>query len=53
MWRDGAEFKKTGCYFRVPEFNSQQAHGGSQPSTMRSGALCWPSWIYADRTQYT
>jgi len=24
-----------------PEFNSQQLHGGSQPSVMGSGALFW------------
>ena len=25
----------------VPELNSQQSHGGSQPSIMRSDALFW------------
>jgi hypothetical protein len=29
--------KSTDCSFRGPEFNSQQLHGGSQPSVMRSG----------------
>jgi hypothetical protein len=27
----------------LPESNSQQPHGGSQPSIMRYGALFWPS----------
>jgi hypothetical protein len=31
--------KSTGCTFRGPEFNSQQPHGGSQPSVMVSDAL--------------
>ena len=35
-WRDGSAVKSTYCSSRVPEFNSQQAHGGSQPSVMRS-----------------
>jgi hypothetical protein len=29
--------KSTNCSSRGPEFNSQQPHGGSQPSVMRSG----------------
>jgi hypothetical protein len=33
-WRDGSEDKSTGCSSRGPEFNSQQTHGGSQPSVM-------------------
>jgi hypothetical protein len=33
-WRDGLVVKKTGCSSRGPEFNSQQPHGGSQPSVM-------------------
>jgi hypothetical protein len=40
-WRDGTEVKSTGCSSRGPEFNSQQSHGGSQPSVMGTGALCW------------
>ncbi|CAH7196618.1 Gm16181 [Phodopus roborovskii] len=40
-WRDGSEVKSTDCSSRGPEFNSQQPHGGSQPSVMRSGALFW------------
>jgi hypothetical protein len=31
-WRDGSAVKSTDCYSRGPEFNSQQPHGGSQPS---------------------
>jgi hypothetical protein len=27
--------------WRGPEFNSQQQHGGSQPSIMGSDGLCW------------
>ena len=33
----------------VLEFNSQQPHGGSQPS-MRPGALLWQAGTHADRT---
>jgi hypothetical protein len=33
--------KRTGYSSRGPEFNSQQAHGGSQPSVMGSDALFW------------
>jgi hypothetical protein len=35
---DGSEVKTSS---RGPEFNSQQPHGGSQPSVMRSDALFW------------
>ena len=35
------------------EFKSQQPHGGSQPSIMRSGALFWCVGIHADRTLHT
>jgi hypothetical protein len=38
-WRnDGSEVK---CFSRGPEFNSQQPHGGSQPSVIGSDALFW------------
>jgi hypothetical protein len=37
----GSVVKSTDCSSRGPEFNSQQPHGGSQPSVMRSGALFW------------
>ena len=40
-WRDGSAVKSTNCSSRGPEFNSQQTHGGSQPSVMRSDALFW------------
>ena len=35
-WRDGSEVKSIGCSSTGPEFNSQQLHGGSQPSVMGS-----------------
>ena len=37
-WRDGLAVKSTDC---SPEFNSQQPHGGSQPSVLVSDALFW------------
>jgi hypothetical protein len=41
-WRDGsAGVKSTDCSFEGPEFKSQQPHGGSQPSVMRSDTLFW------------
>jgi len=43
-WRDGSVVKSTGCSSRGPEFKSQQTHGGSQPSVMRSDALFWCVW---------
>jgi hypothetical protein len=33
-WRDGSAAKSIDCFSRGPEFNSYQAHGGSQPSVM-------------------
>ena len=38
-WRDDSAVKNTDCSSRGPEFNSQQTHGGSQPSVMASDAL--------------
>jgi len=38
---DGAVVKSTDCSSRGPEFNSQQPHGGSQPSVMESNVLFW------------
>jgi len=38
-WRDGSAVKSTDCSSRGPEFNSQQPHGGSQPSVMGTDAL--------------
>jgi hypothetical protein len=40
-WRDGSAVKSPDCSSRGPEFNSQQPHGGSQPSVMGSDALFW------------
>jgi hypothetical protein len=40
-WRDGSAVKSTDCSSKGPEFKSQQPHGGSQPSIMRSDALFW------------
>jgi hypothetical protein len=40
-WRDGSVVKSTDCSSRGPEYNSQQPHGGSQPSVMGSEALLW------------
>jgi hypothetical protein len=40
-WRDGSMVKSTDSSSRSPEFNSQQPHGGSQPSIMGSDALFW------------
>ena len=33
--------KAPNCSSEGPEFKSQQPHGGSQPSIMRSNALFW------------
>jgi hypothetical protein len=40
-WRDGSVVDSTDCSSRGPEFKSQQPHGGSQPSEMRSDTLFW------------
>jgi hypothetical protein len=40
-WRDGSVVKSTDCFSESPEFKSQQPHGRSQPSVMRSDALFW------------
>jgi hypothetical protein len=40
-WRDGSGVKSTDCSSEGPEFKSQQPHGGSQPSAMKSDALFW------------
>jgi hypothetical protein len=40
-WRDGSAVKSTDCSSEGPEFKSQQPHGGSQPSVMRSDTLFW------------
>jgi hypothetical protein len=41
LWGWGSVDKSTGCSSRGPDFNSQQPHGGSQPSVMGSDALFW------------
>jgi hypothetical protein len=45
----GSVVKSTVCSSRGPEFNSQQTHGGSQPSIMGSEVLFWHAGIHADR----
>jgi hypothetical protein len=40
-WRDGSAVKSTDCSSGGPEFKSQQPHGGSQPSVMRSDVFFW------------
>jgi hypothetical protein len=40
-WRHGLVVKSTDCSSKGPEFKSQQPHGGSQPSVIRSDALFW------------
>jgi hypothetical protein len=42
-------FKSDSCFCRVPEFNSQQPHDGSQLSVMRSDALFCHVGIHASR----
>jgi hypothetical protein len=39
--RDGSEVKSTDFSSRGPEFNSQQPHGGLQPSVMGSDTIFW------------
>jgi hypothetical protein len=34
-WRDGSVVKNSDCSSRGPAFNTQQPHGGSQPSVMK------------------
>jgi hypothetical protein len=40
-WRNGSAVKSIDCSSEGHEFKSQQPHGGSQPSVMRSDALFW------------
>ena len=40
-WRDGSAVKSTDCSSRGHEFKSQQPHGGSQPSVMKSDVPFW------------
>jgi hypothetical protein len=50
-WRDGSAVKSTDCPFRGLEFNSQQPHGGSQPSVMGSDTLSFG--VSEDATVYS
>jgi hypothetical protein len=43
-WRDGSAGKSTDCSSTGPEFKSQEPHGGSQPSVMRSDNLFRCVW---------
>jgi hypothetical protein len=43
-WRDGSAFKSTDFSSKGPEFKTQQPHGDSQPSAMRSDTLFWCVW---------
>ena len=52
-WRDGSVVKSTDSSSKGPEFNSQQPHGGSQPSIMRFGALFSQAGTHAGRTLHT
>jgi hypothetical protein len=45
-WRGGSAVKSSDCSSRGPEFNSQQPHGGSQPSVMGSDALFWHAGVH-------
>jgi hypothetical protein len=40
-WQDGSVGKNTDCSTEGPEFKSQQPHGDSQSSVMRSDTLFW------------
>jgi ribosome assembly protein YihI (activator of Der GTPase) len=40
-WKDGSVVKSANCSSEGPEFKSQQPHGGSQPSIMRSDPHFW------------
>jgi hypothetical protein len=40
-WSDGSVVKSIDCSSEGPEFKSQQPHGDSQPSVMRSDVLFW------------
>jgi hypothetical protein len=48
-WRYGSAVKSIGCSSTGPEFNSQQPHGGSQPSVMGSDAFFWHADVHAGR----
>ena len=48
-WTDGSVARSTDCSSRGTEFNSQEPHGGSQPSVMESDA---PFWCVLRQRQY-
>ena len=52
-WWDGSEVKSTGCSSRDPEFSSQQPHGDSLSSVMRSDAIFCHAGAHAGKTLYT
>jgi hypothetical protein len=41
--------KKKRALSVLPEIDNQQSHGGSQPSILGSGALCWCTGVHAAR----
>ena len=43
-WRDGSAVKSIDYSSEGPKFNSQQPHGSSQLSVMRSDAVFWCVW---------
>ena len=46
--------KSTDCSSRGPEFNSQQPHGGSQPSVMgpmHSSGMCLKTAVYINKNK--
>jgi hypothetical protein len=52
-WWDGSAGKSTDCSSEGPKFNSQQTHGGSQPSIRQSNALFWLADVYAAEHSYS
>jgi hypothetical protein len=52
-WRDGSVVKNTDYSSRGPEFNSQQPHGGLQPSVMGSTAMSEDSYsVLINKNKY-
>jgi hypothetical protein len=45
-WQDGSAGKSIDCSSKGPEFKSQQPHGGSQPSVMRSDTYLRTGTMY-------
>jgi hypothetical protein len=50
VWSNDSAVKSTDCSSRGPEFNSQQPHGGSQPSLLGSGDLFCSGYTAIMRT---